>query len=73
MNKIREDEMNAYKGVEDAQKFELIDEYTNRITQKYIGVIIKNLREVSKSRPSSQSLNMINKIFMVDNGQDSKK
>ena len=73
MNKIREDEMNAYKGVEDAQKFELIDEYTNRITQKYIGVIIKNLREVSKSRPSSQSLNMINKIFMVDNGQDSNK
>ena len=66
MQKIRENEMNLYKNTEDGQKFKIIDEYTNRLTQKYIGMIIKNLREVSKTRPSSHSLNIINKLFKFE-------
>ncbi|MFO7922399.1 MAG: glutamyl-tRNA reductase [Bacteroidales bacterium] len=69
IRKIREDEMNIYKGMEDEQKLKLIDEYTNRITQKYINLIIKNLREVKRNRPASGSLNIISELFTVDEKQ----
>ncbi len=70
MQKIREDEMSVYKDMEDEQKFNIIDEYTNRITQKYIGMIIKNLRNVSRDRPSTHSLNIVNRLFKFDKELD---
>ena len=66
MQMIRDEEMNAYKKSEEGQKFSIIDEYTNRITQKYIGMLIKNLRNVSKGKPSPHSLNIINKLFKFE-------
>lgn len=66
MKKVRDDEMKAYKDIDDNQKFEIIDEYTSRITEKYIGVIIKNLRNVARDRPSSHSLNIVNKLFKFE-------
>jgi glutamyl-tRNA reductase len=70
MRKLREDEMAVYKNSEDELKFKIIDEYTNRITQKYIGLLIKNLKDVSKNNPSSHSLNVINDLFMFDKGNN---
>jgi glutamyl-tRNA reductase len=69
MQKIREDEMAVYRYSEDEIKFRIIDEYTNRITQKYIGLLIKNLKDISKN-PSSHSLNIINDLFMFDKNND---
>lgn len=66
MQKIRKNELSSYKDVETEQDFKMIDEYTNRIVQKYIGHLIKNLKEVSKNNPSSHSLNMINDLFMFE-------
>ena len=66
MQMIRDEEMNAYKKSEEGQKFSIIDEYTNRMTQKYIGMLIKNLRNVSKGKPSPHSLNIINKLFKFE-------
>ena len=66
MQMIRDQEMLAYKQTEDSQKFRIIDEYTNRITQKYIGMIIKNLRDVSTGKPSPASLNIVNKLFKFE-------
>jgi glutamyl-tRNA reductase len=67
MQEFRENEMAAYKCTEEYQKFMLIDEYTNRITQKYIGMIIKNLKEISKQNPSSGNLKFINDLFQFNN------
>ena len=66
MQMIRDEEMNAYKQTEEGQKFSIIDEYTNRMTQKYIGMLIKNLKDVSKGKPAPQSLNIINKLFKFE-------
>ncbi len=66
MQMIRDEEMLAYKQTEDSQKFRIIDEYTNRMTQKYIGMIIKNLRDVSAGKPSPGSLNIVNKLFKFE-------
>jgi glutamyl-tRNA reductase len=66
MQQFRENEMAVYKSNGDEQEFKMIDEYTNRITQKYIGMLIKNLKEISKTNPSSSSLNLINDLFMFE-------
>ena len=66
MQMIRDEEMNAYKQTEEGQKFTIIDEYTNRMTQKYIGMLIKNLKDLSKGNPSPHSLNIVNKLFKFE-------
>ncbi len=65
--KIRETEMANYKSADDVKRLEVIDEYTNRITQKYIGLLIKNLKSIAKNNPSSHSLNVINDLFDFEN------
>ena len=72
MQRIREAEMALYKGTEDDLKFKLIDEHTNRITQKYIGLLIKNLKEVSKNNASPGSLKAINDLFMFSKNGSGK-
>ncbi len=69
MQQFRENEMTNYKNNGDEQGFKIIDECTNRITQKYIGMLIKNLKEISKNNPSSSSLNLINDLFMFEKKQ----
>ncbi len=66
MQKVRDKEMNAYKKTEDIQNFQVIDEYTNRITQKYIRMLIRNLRNASKDKPSAHSMNIVNKLFKFE-------
>ncbi len=65
--KLRDAESAGYKSADDAKKSEIIDEYTNRITQKYIGQLIKNLKEISKNNPSTHSLNVIQELFDFKN------
>ena len=66
MQMIRNEEMNAYRKSEKDQNFRIIDEYTDRITRKYIGMLVKNLKDVSKGKPSPHSLNIINKLFKFE-------
>lgn len=72
MQRIREAEMALYKGTEDEMKFKLIDEHTNRLTQKYIGMLIKNLKEVSKNNVSPNTLKAINDLFMFSKNGSGK-
>ena len=70
MQKLRDEEMNVCKQKEEGEQFMIIDEYTNRITQKYIGMIIKNLRDVSKEKPAPHTLNIVNKLFKFEKQRD---
>lgn len=63
LTRLREVESAAYKSHDDVVKSEIIDEYTNRITQKYIGQLIKNLKVIAKNNPSTHSLNVISELF----------
>jgi len=66
LQKIKEDEQDIYKQLGDEKKLEVIEEYTDRMAQKYTRVIIKNLREAFRHNPSARSLDMVNELFKCD-------
>ncbi len=63
LRKIREDELDIYKQLEDQNKLDVIEEYTDRIAQKYARVFIRNLRDAFSKNPSARSLDLVNEIF----------
>ena len=63
LQKIREDELDIYKQLEDEKKLDVIEEYTDRIAQKYARVFIRNLRDAFSKNPSARSLDLVNEIF----------
>ncbi len=66
LQKIKEDEQDIYKQLGDEKKLDVIEEYTDRMAQKYTRVIIKNLREAFRHNPSARSLDMVNELFKCD-------
>ena len=66
LQKIREDELDVYKQLEDEKKLNLIEEYTDRMTRKYTRVLIKNLRDAFRHHSSGRSLDLVNEIFKHD-------
>jgi glutamyl-tRNA reductase len=45
---------------------EMLEDFSKRLTQKYVNSFIKNLKEISKNNTSSYSLNIINDLFMFE-------
>lgn len=63
MQKIQKAELLKYKQNCAPEMCDAIDEYTNRLTQKYIRTLIKNLRELNENGEASASLDSINELF----------
>ena len=59
-------EVAAYKIANGNKNSELIEEYANKLTLKFMSSFIKNLKEISKTNTSSHALNSINDIFVFD-------
>jgi glutamyl-tRNA reductase len=58
---LRDEEMDICRQREEGDQFVIVDEYSNRLTQKYINNIIKNLRNLSKDNPATK--NIVSKLF----------
>ncbi len=66
MQQLCANELAIYKCIDGNKNSQLLEEYTNRLTQKFTNTLIKNLKEISRNNTSSSSLDIINELFMFD-------
>ncbi len=66
MQQLSENELVEYRKNMDEETIEQIEKYTGLLTQKYIRMLIKNLKEVTNNGDSTASLDVINQLFNFD-------
>ncbi len=63
MQQLSENELGEYRKNMDEATIEQIEKYTGLLTQKYIRMLIKNLKDVTNNGNSTDSLDVINQLF----------
>ena len=63
MQQLSENELIEYRKNMDEATIEQIERYTGLLTQKYIRMLIKNLKDVTNNGNSTDSLDVINQLF----------
>lgn len=66
MQKISQCELSEYKKNTDEDTQKQIEKYTNLLTQKYIRLFIKNLKEATDNGSETASLDTINQLFSFE-------
>jgi glutamyl-tRNA reductase len=65
-HEINKKELKEYKKINK----ENIDSYGNHITNKYIRLLIKNIKEVSDNGKDKEAIKVLNKVFQLQENQD---
>ncbi|MCW3785361.1 glutamyl-tRNA reductase [Plebeiibacterium sediminum] len=63
MQQLSDNELIEYRKNMDEKTIEQIEKYTGLLTQKYIRMLIKNLKEVTNNGNATASLDVINQLF----------
>ncbi len=63
MQQLSDNELIEYRKNMDEETIEQIEKYTGLLTQKYIRMLIKNLKEVTNNGNATASLDVINQLF----------
>lgn len=63
MQNLQKSELEKYRKQFPDETFQAVDEYSSRLTQKYIRSIIKKLRELNENGEVAHSLTTINNLF----------
>lgn len=66
IKKINDKELEASKGNYSTHDFQVIDEYSGRLTQKYIRTFIKSLKDISVHDKDVKTLKKIQQLFEFD-------
>lgn len=61
-----ENELSNLKKSISEDEYQYVSQYSNFITNKYLGLIIKNLRELSKNGSSLEYIDLVNKLFDLE-------
>ncbi|TLX73424.1 glutamyl-tRNA reductase [Labilibacter sediminis] len=67
MQQLSQNELVEYRKNMDNEAVKQIDKYTNLLTQKYIRLFIKNLKDATDNGNSTDSLDVIEQLFSFEN------
>lgn len=71
MQKMHKNELSGNSSGYAPETLEAVEQYTSRLTQKYIRSIIKNLIEINEKGEVTGSLEAIKELFIFETGNDS--
>ncbi len=69
IKKINEKELESSKGCYSTEDFQKIDEYSGRLTQKFIRTFIKSLKDIQIHDKDTKTLKKIQQLFEFDEAQ----
>ena len=69
LSSYAENELNNLKPKISEEEFKQVNQYSGFITKKYLGLIIKNLKVLSKNGSNLEYIEMVNNLFELDPGQ----
>lgn len=70
MKTLSQNELTEYHKNLDEETIQQIDKYAGLLTQKYIRIIIKNLKEATQNGSSTEALEVINQLFSFENNSN---
>lgn len=66
LEEVYKKELENFKHIESAEIREAVDNYTKHITQRYTRLLIKNLKNITDNGRNTDSLNIINELFKLE-------
>lgn len=66
LQKLKEQERSYFKRLKDPEMIQVMDSYADHLTDKYIRVLIRNLKEITKDGQSTLALKALNDLFTFE-------
>lgn len=66
LEEVYRQELESFKHIESKEIKKAVDSYTKHITQRYTRLLIKNLKEITDNGRNTDSLNIINELFKLE-------
>ncbi|MDA3930752.1 MAG: glutamyl-tRNA reductase [Prolixibacteraceae bacterium] len=66
LEEVYRQELENFKHIESNEIKKAVDSYTKHITQRYTRLLIKNLKEITDNGRNTDSLNVINEMFKLE-------
>lgn len=66
LEEVYRQELESFKHIESNEIKKAVDSYTKHITQRYTRLLIKNLKDITDNGRNTDSLNIINELFKLE-------